>query len=541
MVLTELESVENLSPQRQDILSEKKCIAEAPLPRHVAASAPGMVECPDSPIPPPDRILIATEDVTRSIEADVRSSSKRSTNVLVDDRYTAALIEKKESKKVVPKKGRVKHKEFLFADVRNSALSDRSRLQIVTDSIYYEWFSGSLIVVNALFLGWQTQHMAERAQDSALQNLPRSLEEPAGFVVGGVLFTILFTIELSLRWVADGFLHFFQTKELSWNLLDVTVVFFSILDTLIEVVGASDGGVVAYFSLLRVLRIVRIVRIAKVIRVMQFFRELRMMVFSILGCLKSLLWVVLVLCVMFYVFGICFTAATLTHLDTSDKVTKANETGDLHKSFGTLDRSMLSLYMAMSGGNDWAMYYDALMPLAFQYRMIFLFFISFALFAVVNIVTGVFVEAAMQANTNDREVVVHEEMQAKKLYLDSMRAIFEEMDNDNSGCVSGKEFSERLNDERVIAYFNSLKLDISDALTVFKLLDSDHSGEVEIDEFLEGCYRLQGDSRSLDMKIMQYQVKFLSDSFDGLYQHIIKLQETLSEQTAAIRQKPQLR
>lgn len=316
--------------------------------------------------------------------------------------------------------------------------------------------------------------------------------------------------------------------------------FFSILDTLIEVVGASDGGVVAYFSLLRVLRIVRIVRIAKVIRVMQFFRELRMMVFSILGCLKSLLWVVLVLCVMFYVFGICFTAATLTYLDTSDKITKANETGDLHKSFGTLDRSMLSLYMAMSGGNDWAMYYDALMPLAFQYRMIFLFFISFALFAVVNIVTGVFVEAAMQANTNDREVVVHEELQAKKLYLDSMRAIFEEMDNDNSGCVSGEEFRERLNDERVIAYFNSLKLDISDALTVFKLLDSDHSGEVEIDEFLEGCYRLQGDSRSLDMKIMQYQVKFLSDSFDGLYEHIIKLQETLSEQTAAIRQKPQL-
>jgi hypothetical protein len=67
--------------------------------------------------------------------------------------------------------------------------------------------------------------------------------------------------------------------------------------------------------------------------------------------------------------------------------------------------------------------------------------------------------------------------------------------------------------ELIIAYFNALKLDVSDAKTLFRLIDYDHSEEIGIDEFLEGCYKLQGESRSLDMKIMQSEVHFLQEHF----------------------------
>merc|ERR1712146_164121 len=92
-----------------------------------------------------------------------------------------------------------------------------------------------------------------------------------------------------------------------------------------------------------------------------------------------------------------------------------------------------------------------------------------------------------------------------------MRSIFDEMDTDGSGCVNTKEFERRLDDERVIAYFNALKLDVSDARTMFALLDYDQSGEVDISEFLSGCYKLHGESRSLDVKIMQCRVQYLNE------------------------------
>merc|ERR1712050_296980 len=104
------------------------------------------------------------------------------------------------------------------------------------------------------------------------------------------------------------------------------------------------------------------------------------------------------------------------------------------------------------------------------YRMIFILFITFSVFAVVNIVTGVFVDAAMQANQMDREIVVHEELENKKSYLFTMRQIFDEMDSDNTGFLTLDEFERRLNDERVIAYFNRLKLDVSEARVLFEML-----------------------------------------------------------------------
>merc|ERR1712056_110644 len=56
------------------------------------------------------------------------------------------------------------------------------------------------------------------------------------------------------------------------------------------------------------------------------------------------------------------------------------------------------------------------------------------------------------------------------------------------------------------------QLDVSDAQMLFKLLDRDHSNEVSIDEFVNGCYKLQGALRSMDVKIMQCEVKALYDS-----------------------------
>merc|ERR1712226_13428 len=221
-----------------------------------------------------------------------------------------------------------------------------------------------------------------------------------------------------------------------------------------------------------------------------------MMIYSIMGCAKNLGWVLIVLLMTFYIFGVFSTSAVTDSVDTLQRRLDPGN-AELLLWFGTVDKSLLSLFMSMSGGNDWSQYYDALAQLGMPYTGAFLLFIGFTIFAVVNIVTGVFVEATTQSNLKDRDVIVHEELQEKKEYLQNMAELFEEMDDDGKGTISMQEFDDKLQDERVIAYFSSLKLDVSDARILFQLLDLNHSGELSIDEFLDGIYKLQGESRSL--------------------------------------------
>merc|ERR1712217_295487 len=117
---------------------------------------------------------------------------------------------------------------------------------------------------------------------------------------------------------------------------------------------------------------------------MRFFRELRMMIFSILGCLKALVWVCIVLFGTFFLFSVSFVAATTENLDTAEKW-QDPENHDLITWFGSLDEAILALFMAMSGGNDWGLYFDALRLLPVQYCFLFIAFILFSIFAVFNV------------------------------------------------------------------------------------------------------------------------------------------------------------
>lgn len=440
-----------------------------------------------------------------------------------------------ESKNKTKKKKVPNAKKMLFR-VSTDEQDEVSLLQRITTHKLFELVSGSVIVANAIFLGWQTQHIAAMHMDSASRDQP--LEEPPGiFFAFSCIFCVYFLVELALRWMSDGLVEFFRTDELYWNLFDIAIVFTGTLEICLGLVAEASGTqkneALQNVSVIRMLRIVRIVRVARVIRVMKVFRELRMMIYSIFGSVMNLVWVMVVLFLTFYLFGVSFTAATSDFLDTTEKWNN-HDYDDLSQSFGTVDKSVISLFMAMSGGNDWAMYYEALVPLSWYYPASFLLFILFAMFAVVNIVTGVFVESALQANLKDKDIVVQEEIQAKRKYLISMREIFEEMDEDGKGTISQREFEAKLQDERVIMYFHALKLDVSDAATLFQLLDYDNSDEVGIDEFLEGCYKLQGESTSMDMKIMQYEVQHLQESFKDFHRLLEEVHNVSQVQQHAV-------
>ena len=142
-------------------------------------------------------------------------------------------------------------------------------------------------------------------------------------------FTVLFSIDLSLRWLADGFLEFFRTKEcdgkghgaqclescntfgvgmgrdasgkalvficfhlsssrfvhwnlhefysillqdLWWNLLDVLCVFIGVVDFAAELLMLTVG--LAAFAPLNTLTVIRVLRVVRIIRVVRAPRQI---------------------------------------------------------------------------------------------------------------------------------------------------------------------------------------------------------------------------------------------------------------------------
>eukprot|EP00931_Biecheleriopsis_adriatica_P050710 TRINITY_DN29388_c0_g1_i1.p1 TRINITY_DN29388_c0_g1~~TRINITY_DN29388_c0_g1_i1.p1 ORF type:complete len:730 (+),score=113.83 TRINITY_DN29388_c0_g1_i1:47-2191(+) len=414
------------------------------------------------------------------------------------------------------KRMHMRKSNFLTKRKQEQISEDHSCLQKLTGSKVWEVTSGMAIATNCVFITWQTNWRAQQGLNSVVTGVEVSEAEDQQQVLIQGVFTVVFAFELVVRWMADGwFFVSISTKDFGWNILDILVVCLDLVSFFLELFMQAFP---ADFTILRALRVLRVVRVAKIIRVMKFFKELRMMMYSVFSCIRSLLWVALLLLMFLGMFAILFTSSVSSNV-VGLEMRLDPKTEKLQMYFGDLGRSWLSLYMAMSGGNDWTVYYEALAPLPPYYQIAFLVFITFAIFALANIVTGLFVENAKQSSKQDREDVIQDELVQKAHYLGNMEQIFEEMDTDGTGTISLPEFRLVLKDERVGAYFNALKLDVSDAEHLFNLLDHDVSGQVSYREFVEGCWKLQGEARSLDLKIMALELSHVKLSLQQVRQH----------------------
>jgi len=395
------------------------------------------------------------------------------------------------------------------------------------------WFmsmSALAILMNAIVIGLET--------DVGVRDAIAKKPESDAFVVINRGFTGFFCVELLIR-IAAFRRKFFFGSEYMWNYFDTFLVITAIAEELLSSLN---------LSFVRILRLSRLVRAGRIIRVLHFFKSLRLMVICIFHSLASLFWALLLLFLIMYLFSICClngaTAWLREHPDAAFAppvdITDRDTLGDremwetLHQMYKGLFRALLSLLMAISGGVDW---YDAVRPFMGIdpiYTVMFLMYILFVVFGVLNVVTGVFVESAMQLR--DRDLLIHSEMERTEEFLNDMRELFLEADADNTGRMCWNELKEYFKNERVVAYFTVHQLDVSDAYFIFKLLDTDGSGEIEIDEFAMGCMRLKGQAKTSDMlRIMQESAKINQQIFadlDHFNDQIVYVQNQLANLAA---------
>merc|ERR1719267_404906 len=112
--------------------------------------------------------------------------------------------------------------------------------------------------------------------------------------------------------------------------------------------------------------------------------------------------------------------------------------------FGSLWEAMISLWCAISGGNDWWHYAELLRSLQYGefYLLVFFFYIAFCVIGLLNVVTGIFVDSAVCTRTEDE--VVESYREDLRSTTEDVRRIFGEADTDRSGVLSHRELQAHL-------------------------------------------------------------------------------------------------
>jgi len=292
---------------------------------------------------------------------------------------------------------------------------------------------------------------------------------------------------------------FFKGIEKVWNIFDTLVVFTSILEIALTYSEGTDK------SLLVLARMIRIIRIARIIRVVRFLRQLRTMVMTLLNTMPSLAWSMVLIVIIIFMFASAITGAVTQHLlDAQDPPPYREK---LLRHFGSLHESSYSLFAATLGGVSWDELTQVLLKLHWFYPALFFAYLCIMHLAMLNVITGFFCESAFDIIAVDKEEAVMQMRNEKDLFGKEFKEMFDAVDADKSGEVTYPEMEAILSDEAFNAYLSHFQIPVSGAWNTFRLLDSDKSGSVSIDEFVDGLLNLKGQSKTIDMASLAYDLK----------------------------------
>jgi len=304
-----------------------------------------------------------------------------------------------------------------------------------------------------------------------------------------------------LRLYAFGRKEFCSSSERMWNVFDTALVIHWLVDSAVPSKAIGERGVMIV-RILRIFRIRRVVRTLRIFRMIRYFTAMRKMICAFSGSVQTLAAALVLVLFEIYFFSIFFALAVADHKEeSSNEVSEA-----LEERYGSITKSCYNMYLATTGG-DWGIIIKPLFELdpSWFFAGLFLIYISVTVFGVLNILTSVFVESAMQSTAEQRELVVEEQRRLKKAYVEQVRDIFKQIDTDHSGEVSVGEVEMIFSDPSLHEYLEALDINADDARTMFRLLDFDGSGLIDIEEFIYGCLRLKGEAKSYDINCLIYE------------------------------------
>ncbi|CAD7974398.1 unnamed protein product [Amoebophrya sp. A25] len=277
----------------------------------------------------------------------------------------------------------------------------------------------------------------------------------------------------------------------------------------------------------KILQLGRIVNLSRLKDVIYQFPRIRKIVtegmaaFDFATVFKAAMWCLLLITLMTYMWTLLVTSTLGQEVEETLKYRKTSGT-DLRSYFGHVVwgfNSFLGL-MSMEHNIIDRMARGTAEAHGMGIMIIFLFFIAFARFGMLNVLIAQICARAIITSAEQREFSDEISDKEHQIALAKLGAIFRSLDADESGTISRQELMEVCELEQVKIQLRIAQIEHDDVIELFELLgtigEDGEETELGTEEFIGACMRLKGDGKSKDCFIVQLSVVQLTEKIDYL-------------------------
>jgi len=375
--------------------------------------------------------------------------------------------------------------------------TDRRRLRHLVDHPSFDIGVGSLIVINTLIMFFQLEYQGAQV-GYALGARPEIGWKGADdvFFVAEHVFNFVFLLELLLRMWAYRWDYF---KEAA-NYLDCFLVLTAAVDAYLLPLFAA--GLDLNLSFGRLIRFGRMVRVFRLVRVMRVFCQLRVLVNTIWASFGTLLWSLVILGIVMLISALLLCQILDEYI--MDETEPQEKRMWVYQRYGSAMRASYTMIeITLSGA--WPTYARPLIEdVSPYYSIFFVVYVYLVVFAVVRIITALFLKETLKIASEDSEMMVAEQTRVKSTYVDRLTQIFAGLDVSGDGLISQQEFEAAMSDQSVKAWLAVLDLQVHEVSGLFALLDHGN-GRISYEEFTSGIVRLKGPAQSVDVVTLLHE------------------------------------
>jgi hypothetical protein len=328
---------------------------------------------------------------------------------------------------------------------------------------------------------------------------------PDWVMTAEITFLGFYALEFVLK-IAYFRSYYFYDANWKLNIFDMFLLF-STLWNVIDVIGSDMN-----YSWLRTVRLLRVVRVLRLVRVFSLVRPLRDIARGLRSTMSTLFWSIVMLFFIFLMFSIAFVQRMATFIEEQGDDIDSTLKGEILVLFPSVSRSVITLFMASSAGQDWVEHYTVLEKTGDLNKYAFVIYIAFIQIAVLNIILGVFIDRAMKNMSSEGAEMGREHMEEEMQREDDLRSLCCEVDLDDSGSICQEEW-DSIHQKKMISYLHMLGLKPCDVQEFFTMMStSAPDGKVNIEEFVRGCMQLKGNASAFDMQAVRFEVQSLREN-----------------------------
>ena len=363
-----------------------------------------------------------------------------------------------------------------------------------------------VVIINLTMMAAATQstgHSADVALGLASGSTWGLTEQ--GFETAELIFYFIYVTDVLVRMCILRSEWYFDNRE-GWmymnffDLLLVSVHTFEIV--LLPVLASGDSDQRA--STIRVIKLLRVVRTLRIVKTVALFRQLRLLVATCVASIGALFWSMVLLFMLKIGFALVMAQALQGFvLDDNANMDTRLEVNNL---YGSFSKALYTTFEITHSGSWPSRVRPVIEKVSPWYSIPFLAYITLVVFAVIRIVTALFLKETLASAANDADMQMDELRGKSKDYQRKLEELFRAADTDDNGTLSATEFVEAMSLPSVQHYMQVLEVKIQDCRPLFDILD-DGDGRITIPEFCKGLMQLKGQARALDIVMLQRENK----------------------------------